>query len=151
MSSTRPYRDLMRLTHRATLLGDRVGERVFTEQLGVGRALFLVLRTIAEAGPSGADSQQQIAVRLSLTKGTVSRHVATAAAQGWLTVQASPVSQREHALVLTAAGQALLERGLALQQEREHLADSELDPDDVAAAVRTLTIICQLLEREDQQ
>jgi len=151
MSSTRSYRDLMRLTHRVTLLGDRVGERVFTEQLGVGRALFLVLRTIAEASPSGADSQQQIAARLSLTKGTVSRHVATAAAQGWLTVQASPVSQREHALVLTPAGQALLERGLTLQQERERLADSELDPDDVAAAVRTLTVICQLLEREDQQ
>jgi DNA-binding MarR family transcriptional regulator len=151
VSERQDYRDLQRLIRRAALLGDRIGERVFTERIGVGRALFLVLRTIADAGPSGADSQQQIATRLSLTKGAVSRHVAAAVQRGWLTVQASPVSQREHALVLTAAGRDLLDRGLALQQERERLADLRLDPGDVAAAIRALTAMCQMLEREDQQ
>jgi DNA-binding MarR family transcriptional regulator len=117
--------------------------------VGVGRAAFLVLRTIGDAGQEGVTSQQWIAERLSLTKGAVSRHVATAVERGWLTAGASPVSRREHALMLTAAGRELLERGRAVQLEREGLADAELDPDDVAAAVRTLTVICQLLEQED--
>lgn len=150
MSSRAGYRELMSLNRRATLLGERVGERIFTERTGVGRALYLVLRTIAAAGDDGAQSQQQIADRLSLTKGTVSRHVATAVGHGWLDVVPSPVSRREHALALTPAGRELLERGRTLQAERERLADAELDPDDVAAAIRVLTTICQLLEREDK-
>jgi DNA-binding MarR family transcriptional regulator len=143
------YRELLRLIHRVTVLGDRVGERLFTERIGVGRAQFLVLRTIAEAGDRGARSQQEIAERLSLTKGTVSRHVASAMAHGWLTVWPSPVSRREHAVVLTPTGQALLERGLALQAEREATASLALDPADVAATIRTLTTMCQILEREN--
>ena len=144
------YRDLQRLIHQITVLGDRVGERIFAERIGVGRAQFLVLRTIAEAGQAGAPSQQEIAARLSLTKGTVSRHVAAAMVRGWLTVEPSPLSRREHALVLTPAGRALLDEGLTLQAEREGLANLALDPDDVAATIRTLTIMCQLLEREDK-
>jgi hypothetical protein len=31
------------------------------------------------------------------------------------------------------------------------LADLRLDPGDVAAAIRVLTIMCQMLEWEDQQ
>ena len=151
MSGNPDYRDLQRLIHRVTLLGDRVGERLFTERVGVGRAMFLVLRTIGDAGDEGVTSQQWLAEELSLTKGAVSRHVATAAAHGWLTVGASPVSRREHALRLTAAGRDLLERGRALQLERERAADAELDAGDVAAAIRTLTIMGQMLEREDKQ
>jgi DNA-binding MarR family transcriptional regulator len=144
------YRDLLRLIHRVTVLGDRVWERLFTERIGVGRAQFLVLRTIAEAGRGGAQSQQEIATRLSLTKGTVSRHVSSAMAHGWLTVEPSPVSRREHAVVLTPTGRALLDKGLALQAEREGMASLGLDPDDVAATIRTLTVMCQMLEREDK-
>jgi DNA-binding MarR family transcriptional regulator len=81
----------------------------------------------------------------------VSRHVAAAEAQGWLAIKASPISRREHALELTPAGQALLEQGMAVQLEREGVADLELNPADVAAAIRTLTIMCQILEREDKQ
>jgi MarR family transcriptional regulator, organic hydroperoxide resistance regulator len=144
------YRELQHLIHRITVLGDRVGERLFTERIGIGRAQFLVLRTIAEAGESGARSQQEIAERLSLTKGTVSRHVASAMLRGWLSVEPSPVSRREHAVVLTPAGRELLERGLALQGEREGLADLALDPADVAATIRVLTAMCQLLEQSER-
>jgi DNA-binding MarR family transcriptional regulator len=151
MNSNPAYRELQHLIHRVTLLGDRVGERLFSERVGVGRAMFLVLRTIAEAGDDGVLSQQWLAERLSLTKGAVSRHVATAVEDGWLTTGASPVSRREHALRLTAAGRALLERGLAVQLERERLADGQLDAGDVAAAIRTLSIMCQLLEEEDKK
>ena len=151
MGSNPAYRELLHLIHRVTLLGDRVGERLFSERVGVGRALFLVLHTIADAGDEGVQSQQWIAERLSLTKGAVSRHVATAVERGWLTAGSSPVSRREHAVALTAAGRALLDRGLAVQLERERLADSHLDAEDVAAAIRTLSIMCQLLEREEKQ
>jgi DNA-binding MarR family transcriptional regulator len=151
MAPNAPYRDLMSLLRRANLLGERAGERIFTDRIGVGRALYLVLRTIAAAGDDGAESQRQIADRLSLTKGAVSRHVATAVQRGWLEVLPSPVSRREHALALTAAGHDLLDRGRALQAERERLAAAELDPADVAAAVRVLTTICQLLEREEKR
>jgi MarR family transcriptional regulator, organic hydroperoxide resistance regulator len=144
------YRELQRLIHRITVLGDRVGERLFTERIGVGRAQFLVLRTIAEAGQAGAQSQQALAERLSLTKGTVSRHVASAMLRGWLTIEPSPVSRREHAVVLTPAGRELLDRGLALQSEREDLVSLALDPGDVAATIRVLTAMCQLLEQEDK-
>ncbi|HEY1623505.1 MAG TPA: MarR family transcriptional regulator [Streptosporangiaceae bacterium] len=144
------YRELQGLIHRVTVLGDRVGERLFTERIGIGRAQFLVLRTIAEAGETGARSQQDIAERLSLTKGTVSRHVASAMVRGWLTVEPSPVSRREHAVVLTAAGRALLDQGMALQGEREGLANLALDPGDVAATIRILSAMCRLLEQEDK-
>jgi len=144
------YRELQHLIHRITVLGDRVGERLFTERIGVGRAQFLVLRTIAEAGHAGAPSQQEIATRLSLTKGTVSRHVTSAMARGWLSVQPSPLSRREHAVVLTAAGRALLDQGLAVQADREALASQALERGDVAATIRVLTAMCRLLEQEDQ-
>jgi DNA-binding MarR family transcriptional regulator len=144
------YRELQRLIHRVTVLGERVGDRLFTERIGVGRAQFLVLRTIAEAGEAGAQSQQEIAERLSLTKGTVSRHVANAMLRGWLTVEPSALSRREHAVVLTPAGRALLDQGLALQAEREGLANLALDPDDVTATIRVLTAMCQLLEQEEK-
>jgi DNA-binding MarR family transcriptional regulator len=119
---------------------------------------FNVLRTIAEAGQAGARSQQEagarsqqeIAERLSLTKGTVSRHVTNAMQRGWLTVEPSPVSRREHAVVLTPAGRSLLDQGLALQAEREGLANLTLSPDDVAATIRVLTAMCQLLEKEEK-
>ena len=141
----------MRLIRRAALLGERIGERLFSERVGVGRAMFLVLRTIGDAGEDGVTSQQWIAGRLSLTKGAVSRHVATAVAHGWLSAGASPVSRRERALMLTAAGRELVERGRIVQLERERLADAELDAGDVAAATRTLTVLCRMLEREDKQ
>jgi DNA-binding MarR family transcriptional regulator len=144
------YRELMHYLHRAALLSDRVGERRFNGRIDVGRAMFLVLRTIADTGDGKALSQQSIADRLSLTKGAVSRHVATAHSNGWLTVGTSPVSRRENALVLTPEGQELVARGRAVQSEYEALSDTYLDPEDVSATVRTLKNICALLEREDK-
>lgn len=146
---TETYRELMQLLHRAALLSDRVGERRFLARAGVGRAMFLVLRTIADSG-DGPISQQSIADRLSLTKGAVSRHVATAERSGWLTIEASLVSRRENALVLTEAGREVISRGRAVQREYEAESDQAFDENDVAAAVRTLRVMCELLEKEDQ-
>jgi DNA-binding MarR family transcriptional regulator len=144
---TPDYRDLMRSLHRAALLSDRVGERLFHDQIGIGRAQFLILRAIADGG---LPSQQAIADRFSLTKGAVSRHVAVAERDGWLTIGPAPSSRREHSLTLTRAGRDLVERGRHLQADWEQAARVRLDPADVAAAVRVLGVICELLEREDK-
>jgi MarR family transcriptional regulator, organic hydroperoxide resistance regulator len=150
MATDEDYRALMRSLQRAALLSDRVGERLLSRRIGVGRAMFLVLRTIEES--EGAVSQQAIADSLSLTKGAVSRHVAAAEQNGWLTVAASPLSRREHALALTAAGRVLVADGRAVQAEyqAELAHDDRVGPADVAAAARVLAVICERLEQEDR-
>jgi DNA-binding MarR family transcriptional regulator len=150
MEREQDYRALMRSLHRAALLSDRVGERLLSRRIGVGRALFLVLRTVQDAG--GPVSQQSIADSLSLTKGAVSRHVATAEQNGWLTVTVSARSRREHALALTPAGRALVSAGRDVQAEYQTglASDDSLRSGDIAVAVRVLQAICQRLEQEDR-
>jgi DNA-binding MarR family transcriptional regulator len=147
MAST-DYRELMRHLHRAALLSERAGERMFTRRIGIGRTQLLVLRTIAEAGDK-PPTQQAIADHLSLTKGAVSRQVDGARRHGWLEVAESPRSRREKSLRLTASGRALLDEGLAVQREYERATDTHISAADLAASVRTLKTICELLEREE--
>jgi len=150
MTDSSGYRDLMRLLHRAALLSDRVGERMFQRRIGAGRAVYLLLRTIDETA-GGVVSQQSLAGRLGLTKGAVSRHAAAAQHEGWLTFAASPVSRRENALVLTPEGRELVERGRAVQAEYERHTSGQLSEAEVAAAVKVLSVICHDLEEEEQR
>ena len=136
----------MRYVHRAALLSERVGERRFTAQLGVGRAMYLVLRTVED----GVTSQQEIAHLFALTKAAVSRHVATATERGWLRAERSPHSRRENVLTLTDSGRELVARGRQLQRGYEASSDKVFDEDDVAAAVRILKQMCEFLEGEDK-
>jgi len=145
-----PHRDLMRYLHRAALLSERAGERRFQRRIGIGRTLFLVLRSIADAGEV-PPSQQEIADLLSLTKGAVSRHIETARRRGWLAVATSSASRREHALTLTRAGRALVQDGLAVQHEYEGLGSAHLTDADVATTTRTLKTMCELLETEERR
>jgi len=138
----------MRYLHRAALLSERAGDRRFQQRIGIGRTQYLVLRTIADADEP--PSQQVIAEQLSLTKGAVSRHIDTATRRGCLTV-GSAASRREHALALTSDGRALVDRGRVVQREYERLGDEQLSPDDIAATVRTLRTLCELLESEVRQ
>jgi DNA-binding MarR family transcriptional regulator len=140
----------MRLLRRAALLSDRVGERLFQHQIGTGRAVYLLLRTIDET-PDGVVSQQSLADRLGLTKGAVSRHAATAQHAGWLTFAASPISRRENALVLTPEGRDLTQRGRAVQAEYERRTSEQLSDAEVTAAVKVLSVICNALEEEEQR
>jgi DNA-binding MarR family transcriptional regulator len=150
VANSSSYRDLMRLLHRAALLSDRVGERMFHDRIGAGRAVYLLLRTVDET-PGGVVSQQSLAGRLGLTKGAVSRHAATAQHQGWLTTAASPISRRENALVLTQAGRELVERGRAVQAEYERHTSEQLSDTEITVTVKTLTVICDLLEDEERR
>jgi DNA-binding MarR family transcriptional regulator len=145
-----PYRELMYYLHRAALLSERAGDRRFQQRIGIGRTLFLVLRSIADAGDD-YPSQQAIADHLSLTKGAVSRHVEIARRQGWLAIAPSPVSRREHALTLTPSGHSLVEKGLVVQREYEQLGSDHMSAAAIATTTQTLKTMCELLETEVRQ
>ena len=138
----------MRLLRRAAVLSDRVGDRLYQHRIGVGRAMYLVLRTIDET-PGGVLSQQALADRLGLTKAAISRHVAAAEQAGWLTSSASPVSRREHSLALTPGGKNLVNRGLAVQAEYERQTSQQLTDLELTTTIDALTTICDLLEKEE--
>ena len=140
----------MRYLHRAALLSERVGDRRFQQRIGIGRTLFLVLRSIADAGEVPT-SQQEIADILSLTKGAVSRHDATAQRRGWLSVVASSASRREHALTLTPAGRSLVAAGLAVHREYERLGSGRITDAAMATTIHTLKTVCELLETEERR
>jgi DNA-binding MarR family transcriptional regulator len=148
--TTPGYRELMQLLHRAALLSDRVGDRLFLRSVGVGRAVFLVLRTIDDARGS-AVSQQSIADRLGLTRAAMSRHASTARQGGWLVSTESTVSRRENALTLTASGKDLVRRGRAVQSGYEQLTSDRLTDEQLAATITTLTVMCEILEEAEKK
>jgi DNA-binding MarR family transcriptional regulator len=140
----------MHYLHRAALLSERVGDRHFQQRIGIGRTLFLVLRSIAEAGDDHP-SQRTIADHLSLTKGAVSRHVEVAQRQGWLAVDPSPASRREHALALTPTGRAIVEKGQTVHREYERLGGKHMSNTAITTTIATLRTMCELLEAEERQ
>jgi DNA-binding MarR family transcriptional regulator len=149
MTASADYRDLMRFLRKVVLLSERVGDRVAQREIGIGRAPYLILRTIAEAG--SPPSQQELAGRLSLTKGAVSRQIALLRNNGLLTAEESQTSRRENALALTRKGRALVQSGHRVQERRERRVSERLRGDDVAAAVRVLRVLCEQLEEEEKK
>ena len=98
------------LVRRVAGLMDREGEALLQRrELGISLAQFLVL-SVVDAYP-GHLSQQAIADRLGLTKGTVSRQIDTAVEAGLMTVQVASHTRRENAVALTKAGTALVHEG----------------------------------------
>ena len=124
------------LTRRIAGLLDRSGEAVFRSRIGVSLAQFLVL-SVVDAYP-GRLSQQAVADRLGLTKGTVSRQLDAAMSSGLLTVQSSPVSRRENVVALTPAGTDLVRRGDEVFREVRGTLLPTVDPADLAATLRVL-------------
>jgi DNA-binding MarR family transcriptional regulator len=149
MNVSSEYTDLMRYLRKVVLLSERVGERVAQREIGVGRAAYLILRTISEA--KTPPSQQELAAGLSLTKGAVSRQITPLQKNGFLKVEGSPRSHRENALGLTRKGRELVQSGYAVQERRERLLYECLRTRDVAATVRVLRAICKRLEEEDKK
>jgi DNA-binding MarR family transcriptional regulator len=139
------YRRLLHQLHRADLLSRRVADLQLGAQLGVGRAMFLILDMVADAD-SAALSQQAIAQHLGLTKAAVSRHVLAAHQQGWLVAERSSASRRENIVTLTAAGRKLVERGRRQRAEAGRQAAAVLGVREMGRAARTLDRLCTLLE-----
>ncbi len=132
------------LVRRLAGLLDRQGEAWCRSELGVSFAQFLVL-SVVDAHP-GALSQQAVAERLGLTKGTVSRQIDHAVTAGLMTVQVAPHTRRENVVALTSEGTALVRRGDALfEQSRAELLDA-VEPQQLTAALRVLQGLRRTLE-----
>lgn len=135
---------LWRLIHRVAGLMDRQGDALFRQELGVSLAQFLVL-SVVDAHP-GPLSQQAIADRVGLTKGSVSRQIDRAVAAGLMTVRVAPHTRRENAVALTEAGTALVRRGDALGQAPRAAMLDAIDPAELKAAIRVLRGLLRALE-----
>jgi DNA-binding MarR family transcriptional regulator len=133
------------LIRRAAGLLDRQGEALLRRELGISLAQFLVL-SVVDAHP-GPLSQQAIADRVGLTKGTVSRQIDHAVAAGLMTVRVAAHTRRENAVTLTQAGTALVRQGDALTQTPRAALQDATHPDDLTAAIRVLRSLLKALER----
>ena len=132
------------LIRRAAALMDHQGETLLRRELGVSLAQFLVL-SVVDAHP-GPLSQQAIADRVGLTKGSVSRQIDHAVAADLMTVRVAAHTRRENAVTLTEAGTALVRRGDALTQASRAALQDAADPGDLAAAIRVLRSLLKVLE-----
>ena len=132
------------LVRRVAALMDQQGETLLRRELGVSLAQFLVL-SVVDAHP-GPLSQQAIASRVGLTKGSVSRQIDQAVAAGLMDVRVAAHTRREHAVTLTAAGTALVRRGDALTEASRAALRDAADPPDLAAAIRALGRLLTVLE-----
>jgi DNA-binding MarR family transcriptional regulator len=132
------------LVRRVAGLLDRQGDAVCRSELGISLAQFLVLSVI-DAYP-GRLSQQAVADRLGLTKGTVSRQIEAAAAAGLITVRVNPDTRRENAVALTRTGTALVRRGDAVMAESRAELLSAIRAKEIPATRRVLTAMAETLE-----
>lgn len=94
---------------KAATLMERRAESVVMAKTGVTLGLFMVLSVLhARDTPV---SQQAVADRLGLTKGTVSRLLESARREGHVTSEVAAASRRERAVALTASGRKVVEAG----------------------------------------
>lgn len=90
---------------------DRRAEAILQEQLGITVPMFL---TLATTGDCGSINQTELADRIGITKGTVSRQIVAAEEAGLLTALTSPHSRREKVIALTPRGQTAYRDGCVL-------------------------------------
>ena len=132
------------LIRRVAGLMDRSGEALFRSGLGISLSQFLVL-SVVDAHP-GALSQQAIADRLGLTKGTVSKQIENAIAAELMTANPAPHSRRENAVALTARGTELVRRGDLLFEQARRNRLPTVPAADLAATLATLAAMKYALE-----
>ena len=123
---------------------DRQGDAMFRGELGVSLAQFLVL-SVVDAYP-GHLSQQAIADRLGLTKGTVSRQIEAAVAAGLMTVETAAHTRRENAVALTRTGTALVRKGDRLARDSRSAMLGSVSSSDLATTLRVLAALVRTLE-----
>lgn len=141
-----PYQRVLHYLHRADLLSRRVADQQLREQIGIGRAMFLILDMLTGTDTDGMP-QQAIADHLGLTKAAVSRHIATARDRAWLRANPSSTSRRENSIALTAAGRELVEQGRRHRAEAEQQAIEALGTQELQRTAQTLELLCALLEK----
>jgi DNA-binding MarR family transcriptional regulator len=132
------------LIRRVAGVMDRQGEALFRRELGISLAQFLVL-SVVDAHP-GPLSQQAIADRVGLTKGSVSRQIDHAAAAGLMTVQVAEHTRRENAVALTETGVALVRQGDVLFQTSRGAMLAAVDRAELTGAIHVLGALLRALE-----
>jgi DNA-binding MarR family transcriptional regulator len=132
------------LIRRAGGLMDHQGDVLLRRELGISLAQFLVL-SVVDAHP-GPLSQQIIADRVGLTKGSVSRQIDHAVAAGLMNVRVAAHTRRENAVALTEAGTALVRHGDALTQTSRAALQDAANPGDLTTAIRVLRSLLKVLE-----
>ena len=132
------------LIRRAAGLLDRAGEALFRQAVGISLAQFLVL-SVVDAHP-GPLKQQAIADRLGLTKGTVSKQIASAMAAGYLQVKPAAHSRREKTVSLTKRGYDVVCRGDLTIDTTRDLVMADIEPHDLAATLATLRTLNAALD-----
>ena len=142
------YRDLLNAVHRLDLYSRRSADRRLIASIGVGRAMFLVLDSIADdAGTQ--PSQQALADRVGLTRAAVSRHVIEAERQGFITVVPSSRSLRENSLALTSSGNAIVMTGRRLRRAAARRCLATVSPQALATTLNVLAHLETVLQADD--
>ncbi len=132
------------LIRRVAGIMDRQGDALFRREIGVSLAQFLVL-SVVDAYP-GPLSQQAIADRLGLTKGTVSRQIDAAVAAGLMTVEVARHTRRENVVALTSKGTALVRKGDAVMHDSRAAVLGAVPARNLSTAVGVLRSLLSALE-----
>lgn len=138
------FATLWLLIRRTAGAMDRQGEALFRRELGISLAQFLVL-SVVDAHP-GPLSQQAVADRVGLTKGTVSRQIEAAAGAGLLTVQTAAHTRRENAVALTDAGTALVRQGDTLTAHTQAALRDAINPKQLPVVLEALRQLLHALD-----
>jgi DNA-binding MarR family transcriptional regulator len=130
--------DVLRIWFRFLRLHQRITLRAAQDfrTIGLSLAQFDLLSTLSE---QEGVSQQELAARLYVTKGNVSGLVDRLASAGLVERRRLPFDRRSHALHLSLEGQALVERGLALQRQLVEATLGQLSAVDATDLERLLT------------
>jgi DNA-binding MarR family transcriptional regulator len=114
------------------------------KETGISLGLFMVLSVLhATTAPV---TQQAIADRLGLTKGTVSKLLESARQSGYAETSPSPTSRRERAVTLTDAGRAVVDAGDAALAASELARHANEHPRQTAATIQSLMRFVETLE-----
>ncbi|WP_406230949.1 MarR family winged helix-turn-helix transcriptional regulator [Nocardia sp. NBC_01009] len=130
------YSEFGYYVHQVVVLVDKRGDAMFRRELGISLRQFTLLR-LFDVGPE-VPSQQLIAERLGIAKSAVSRQIDIARQRGWIQVEVSAQSRRQHTLTLTDVGKQLLTDAKALIAQSEQQGFGDLPRADVEATIRTL-------------
>lgn len=132
---------------KAATMTERRAEAVVMKETGISLGLFMVLSVLhANSTPV---TQQAIADRLGLTKGTVSKLLEGARQAGYAETAPSPTSKRERAVTLTRGGRAVVDAGDAALAASELARHAHQNPRAVTRAVETLVRYIETLESPD--
>ncbi|WP_084102185.1 MarR family winged helix-turn-helix transcriptional regulator [Demequina sp. NBRC 110051] len=121
---------------KAATMMERHAEAIVSRETGVSLGLYMVLSVLHAR--DAAVSQQAIADRLGLTKGTVSRLLDGARSAGLAVTAPSPSSRRERVVTLTEAGRAVVDAGDAALLHSEIAAFAQREPERAESMVEGL-------------